>query len=1016
MKYEYKPPKNGYPEWDNNPQIFQLNRMDAHAQTVSFASIHDALKKPYTLSPRYKCLDGQWKFLLADRPADASTDFANPAYDVSGWDEIKVPAHWQLCGYDYPQYTNTTYPWVKDDDIVPPFAPKNYNPVGAYRTNFTVPKDWGSVYISFQGVESAFYVWVNGDMVGYSTDTFTPSEFDITDYLHEGENVLAVQVYRWSCASWLEDQDFWRMSGIFRSVYIYTKPEVHIYDYFVEGTLDDSYTDGILKIKADVRGGDADVRATLYDGDSAVVSGMLTNGELTLEVDRPKQWSAEKPHLYKTALELIDKSGVVTEAIAVNTGFRRFEMLGGFMHINGKRITFKGVNRHEFDCDNGRATTVEHMVKHIRLMKQFNINAVRTSHYPNNPVWLDLCDEYGLYVIDETNLETHGTFNRHGPYGFSDEADKALWNIPGSNPQWTENVLDRCNSMFRRDKNHPSILIWSLGNESWGGENFIKMHDYLRKKDPSRLIHYEGCVHTPEFTDCTDMTSHMYTSPNGIEEYALADDPNKKPFILCEYSHAMGNSCGNIHEYTDLFDKYPILQGGFVWDWIDQAIRTKTEDGTEYLAYGGDFGEKQHDGEFCGNGLIFADETISPKIWEVKAVYQNIEFTRGSIKGKSVFVKNKFLFTDLAEFDVNWSMLRNGIKTEGSVMKIRLEPNSEKMITVPYTMPVDDGSEYILDFTVTTKEKTEWADKGHIIAHSQIMAVPCRYLPHTAEGTVLSETSGSTLMVSGSGFEIEFSREKGLIEKYSKNGIEINAPITPHFWRAYTDNDHGNRMQERCRVWRENSEKRVLVDFCADTSFDDKAVITARYILDDKKSACEMRYTVAADGAVTVKQTLIPVSECEIPLVGTEWNIGGGFETIKWYGRGPHENMWDRKRGAYVGIYEQPLTEQHTPYLMPQESANKTDVRCAEILRADGHGIKLCGAPVFEMSAKPWTAAEIDAADHQYKLASSDKTVLYVNYRQTGVGGDTSWGTKTHEEYTLYADREYKWEFVIDII
>ena len=649
-------------------------------------------------------------------------------------------------------------------------------------------------------------------------------------------------------------------------------------------------------------------------------------------------------------------------------------------------------------------------------MKRANINSIRTSHYPNNPIWLDLCDEYGLYVIDETNMETHGTFCRRGPYGFDNAEDEALWCIPGSNPQWTDNVLDRCNSMLQRDKNHPSIIIWSLGNESWGGENFIKMHDFLRKKDPSRLVHYEGCVHTPKFTDCTDMTSHMYTSPMDIEKYALENDPKKKPFILCEYSHAMGNSCGNIHQYTELFDKYPILQGGFVWDWIDQAISTKTEDGVEYLAYGGDFGEKQHDGEFCGNGLIFADGTLSPKIWEVKAVYQNFEFTVGSIKGKSVFVKNKFLFTDLAEYDVNWKMLRNGEKTEGSVMKIRLAPGEEKMIIIPFSTPIDDGSEYILDFTVTTKESTAWAEKGHIVAHSQIVALSPKYKPYTAEGAISAKTEGDILTVSGSGFELAFSKTTGLIEKYAKNGVQINAPITPHFWRAYTDNDHGNRMQERCRVWRDNSEKRTLDAFYADTSCENEVVVLAKYKLNDKKSYCTMKYIVAADGTVTVKQVLNPVSECEIPLVGTEWNLGNGFETLEWYGRGPHENMWDRKCGAYIGVYSQPLSEQHTPYLTPQESANKTDVRSAKILRADGHGLCIKGAPLVEMSAKPWTAAEIDAADHQYKLPESDKTVLYVNYRQTGVGGDTSWGTKTHEEYTLYSDREYSWEFVIDMI
>src|SRR5690625_2446224 len=621
-KFTYTPPENGYPEWNNNPEIFQLNRVDAHATLMPYLTVGDALKGKRDQSPFFQSLNGQWKFAFAETPDKRITNFYEDDFDHSEWDKIKVPSNWQLQGYDYPQYTNSRYPWEDTEYINLPVAPTKYNPVCQYVTTFTVPENWKRqpVFINFQGVESAFYVWLNGDLVGYSEDTFTPAEFDLTPYLIDGENKLAVEVYRWSDASWLEDQDFWRMSGIFRDVYLYSTPNIHIRDFSVITDLDDQYEDADLKIKAEItnyyeiQSEGITFQAMLYDKNHEAVFDEPI--ELQIDVNQtdslhietskfvknPLKWSAEQPHLYTLVLGLVDATGNILETESCKVGFRTFEIKDGLMKMNGERIVFKGVNRHEFTADKGRAVDYEDMVHDIKLMKKYNINAVRTSHYPNHPLWYELCDEYGLYVIDEVNLETHGTWR----YGQKEEEDT----IPGSKPEWTENVLDRCNSMFQRDKNHPSIVIWSLGNESFGGDNFLTMHRFFKENDSTRLVHYEGVFHYRASETASDIESTMYINPYGMEKYGIQAEQSEepmKPYVICEYAHSMGNSTGNLYKYTELFDEYDILQGGFIWDWKDQALKTETEDGIEYLAYGGAFGESPHDGNFSGDGIIFAD-------------------------------------------------------------------------------------------------------------------------------------------------------------------------------------------------------------------------------------------------------------------------------------------------------------------------------------------------------------------------------------------------------------------------
>lgn len=1038
-KYVYTPPLNGFPEWNNNPQIFQLNRLEAHATLVPYRSEADALAGVREASDCYQSLNGTWKFYFAENAEGRPQEFYKRDYDCSGWTDIPVPSHWQLQGFDFPQYTNIIYPWVGHEEVKPPFAPVKYNPVGSYSRSFTIPASWAEqpVYLSFQGVESAFYVWVNGDLVGFSQDSFTPAEFDITPYLVEGENKLAVEVYRWSDASWLEDQDFWRLSGIFRDVYLYATPVAHIADFKVLTELDDSFEHAELRIQAKVTNYDGlgmgtyRVEAILYDSEhkplwhaplSATVdlSGLKQDVELSVKVESPALWSAEKPNLYTLVLSLKDERGALLETESCKVGFRKFEIHEGLMKINGERIVFKGVNRHEFDTDRGRSVDNDSMLADILSMKRFNINAVRTSHYPNNARWYELCDEYGLYVIDETNLETHGSWS----YAQEEEGDT----VPGSKPEWTEAVLDRANSMMQRDKNHPSIVIWSLGNESWGGDNFIKMHDFLREADPSRVVHYEGVFHCRSSEASSDIESQMYTKIEKIEEYA--SNKPKKPFILCEYSHAMGNSCGNLFKYWELFDKYPILQGGFIWDWIDQSIRTTTPDGVTYQAYGGDFGDTPNDGNFCGNGLIFADRTPSPKIHEVKKCYENVKIAAIDLAKGQIAVTNQFLFTDLNEFNWTWTIEHNGVLTgESRNGQFSVKPGETATIELeldPYEA-VRPNDEFVLTISLQLKEDTLWASQGHEIAWEQFL-LPVRQawaltdlVTQAESAAAVSELSGvqiattaESITLRGSHFSLQFDAATGNITSYQYEGSELflTGPA-PNFWRAYTDNDRGNKHHIRCAPWQEAGSGRTLQALQVMSSRDGRAEVHVYYELaTTPASTVKLVYTASPDGEVEVRMELVPGANLpEIPEIGMMLELDRSFQQLSWYGRGPHENHWDRATGAKLALHSGTVEEQFVPYLRPQECGNKTDVRWATLTDSAGRGLRITGLPTVELNALPYSPSELEAHDHPYKLPVSAKVVLRVNYKQMGVGGDDSWGARTHPEFTLFANRTYAYSF-----
>jgi beta-galactosidase len=1034
-KFVYHPPANGYPEWNNNPEIFELNRLDAHASMIPYSNLSQALVGDKESSPYYKTLNGIWKFSFSETPDQRVVDFYQADFDCSTWATIPVPAHWQFHGYDYPQYTNVRYPWAESEpDLKPPFAPTKYNPVGSYIRTFTVPESWNGqpVYLSFQGVESAFYVWVNGERVGYCEDTFTPSEFDITPYLNAGDNKLAVEVYRWCDASWLEDQDFWRLSGIFREVYLYTAPSVHIADFFVQTTLDEEFVHADLNVDIKVQNyfnqklNPYTLQMQLYNKEDqpvweapiATVTSFDQEGvqqfKLSEHVEEPYKWSAEAPYLYTLVLSIIDDKGDTTETVNCKVGFRNFEIKDGLMRINGKRIVLKGVNRHEFSCDTGRALSKADMIRDIKLMKTHNINAVRTSHYPNQSVWYELCDEYGLYVIDETNLETHGTW-QYGQQGIHEG------NVPASKPEWRANVIDRCNSMLQRDKNHPSVIIWSLGNESYGGDNFIAMHDYLREADPTRPVHYEGIFHCRASEAASDIESTMYAKPLDVEKYALGHP--QKPYIICEYSHAMGNSCGGLHLYTDMFDKYDIFQGAFIWDWVDQAIRTQTAEGTPYLAYGGDFGESPHDGNFSGNGLLFADRSITPKLLEVKKCYQNIKVTAVNIREGLFQIRNTFLFTDIDKYELKWEVTLDGVTAQDGLLQITAAPGEIVECTVPYELISHSGDhEAILNLSFIQPSETIWAAANHEIAWEQFILSPriVTMTPKTMNGSLQVQEREDTLIVQGGNFTLTFNTETGELCSYSASGKEhLLEPVRPNFWRAVTDNDLGNGLPKRCAVWKQASNERNLVSMTYRTEGNLCFVSTAYLLPSNPYSTLLIQYEIRPDGSLEILQELNPGSSDlpEIPEFGMMFVLDGRLDTLSWYGRGPHENYWDRQTGAPLGRYSGKVSDQFVPYLRPQECGNKTDVRFASITEGhDGSGLYFESAIPMEINALPWRPDELEANDHVYKLPVSDKSVLRVNYKQMGVGGDDSWGARTHEEFTLLANRPYAFRFTLSLL
>lgn len=1012
-----------------NPEIFEQNRLAAHSDHVCYKNELEKIKGKSSL--RYD-MNGLWKFAYAKNKSLAPCGFEAADYDCKGWDEIRVPAHIQMEGYDVPIYTNTTYPWEADESIKPGEVPEIFNPVASYVKYFTIPENMKNkrVCISFQGVESGFALWLNGHYVGYSEDTFDPSDFELTDYIVEGENKLAVRVWKWTSSSWCEDQDFYRFSGIFRDVFLYAVPCAHVEDLSVVPTLNDTFDEGTLSvsIKAD---GDGIASVKLYElGDLSVEKYdrakllleefdiELRNKEIcegSCNVKNPLLWSAEKPNLYEVKIIVKDTHGNETEFISQLAGFRRFEMVDGLMKLNGKRIVFKGVNRHEFSSITGRVPNRDEVIKDIVTMKKNNINAIRTSHYPDDSMLYEFCDIYGIYMIAENNLESHGTWEAYNK-GYVD----LDFVVPKDKPQWREMMLDRANSCYQRDKNHPAILIWSCGNESFGGKTIYEMSQLFRQLDKHRLVHYEGVFNDRSYNDTSDMESQMYTPAAGIEKF-LAEHP-EKPFICCEYTHAMGNSCGAMHKYTELTDREPRYQGGFIWDYIDQSIYKKDRYGKWFLTYGGDFGDRPTDGDFSGNGICYGGEReASPKMQEVKFNYQNISVDFDS---DYIFtVTNKNLFVNTSVFDAFAILLADGEEVYRTKLQISVPPMDRASYEVPVTLKnsmIDVGKEYCIVVSFVLKENTIWEKAGYEIAFGQHM-IKKPVSEYSCDKSVELVVGNGNILVRGENFKALFSRMNLGMVSYVYGGVEMlpNTIPLPNFWRTPTNNDSGNMMPQRYAQWKIAS---MYVTTRQDQRFadtsprveknDNNIAITYTYFMPTTpQSSCEVTYRVFGDGTIETTLSYDPVKELgDMPEFGMMFKLDADYDTVKWYGLGPQETYEDRQHGGKYGVYENKVADNIAEYLVPQESGNKCRVRYAKVMDKKGRGMLFFGDEL-SFSALPYTPHELENAAHHFELPPVHYTVVRVAKKQMGVGGDDSWGSHTHPEYLLDASEKMEFTF-----
>ena len=989
--------------WLEDPEVFAVNRIPAHSD-------HTYFEKETEERPLRQCLNGSWLFSYAKNPSMRVERFYEDSYDCSGFDTIQVPGHLETQGYGRNQYINTMYPWDGEEFLRPPMISKRNNPVGSYVKYFTLEEQMKGkrTFISFQGVETAFYVWLNGTFIGYSEDSFTPAEFELTETLREGENKLAVEVYKRSSASWLEDQDFFRFSGIFRDVFLYSIPRVHVRDIFVKAGLTDSYQEGTLEIWAELIGDidDVTIEASLRDGDEKEIWNGNAEGKEEVFFKASGlavlPWSAEEPRLYRLYLYVKNDEGQILEFIPQKVGFRRFEMKDRIMCLNGKRILFKGVNRHEFNPVRGRAITREDMLWDIRFMKQHNINAVRTSHYPNQTLWYELCDEYGIYLIDETNLESHGSWQKLGEV-------EPSWNVPGDRPEWKAAVLDRASSMFERDKNHPSVLIWSCGNESYAGTDIEAMSEYFHEKDDSRLVHYEGVFWNRKYDHISDMESRMYAKPAEIEEY-LENDP-KKPYISCEYMHSMGNSTGGMKLYTDLEKKYPLYQGGFIWDYIDQSLYRVNELGERVLTYGGDHDERATDYEFCGNGIVYADRKASPKAQEVKALYADIKLEPDE---KGVKIINDSLFVSTGRYVLAYRLLKEDRCLYEAETETDVAPESEAYVNLTYPELPGTG-EFIYEVSLRLKEDTLWAKAGYEISFGQ-------YVKKTADKAEektcpLEIIRGDVnIGVRGRGFTAMFSKAEGGIASLCYDGVEyITRTPKLTFWRALTDNDRGAKTGFDAAQWMTAGLFYKLTDVDVQEQ-KDQVCVTFEYLLPTvPQTKAYVSYRVTGDGKIHVHALYKGTDGLpEMPAFGMDMKLKARYDRVRYYGRGPEENYLDRREGARLGVYSYQAADNLSAYLFPQECGNRMDVRWVEVTDADGQGLRFEteGVP-FENSVLPCSAYELEAATHREELPKAHYSWVRILESQMGVGGDDSWGAPVHEEYRLSSDIDRNIKFTI---
>ncbi len=1012
----------GSQDWENQ-DVIGINKEPAHSTFIPYGDIKTALEGDPERSPYYQSLNGIWEFNWVRKPADRPKGFYRADYDTGGWGDIEVPGNWEMQGYGVPIYIDEGYLFEKN----PPKVSHDYNPVGSYRRIFTVPENWKGrqVFVHFGAVSSAFYVWINGRQVGYSQGSKLPAEFNVTEFVRDGENILAAEVYRWSDGSYLEDQDFWRLSGIDRGVFMYSVPEVCLRDFFIKAGLDSDCRDGILEIDVDIKNyspddpGNISVRVDLLDdiGDSMLpeplekTASVRLNGEERIvfseTVTNPRKWSAETPALYTVVISLLNESGEIVEAVSRKTGFRKVEIKDGRLMVNGVPILIKGVNRHEHHPVTGHSISVESMIEDIQLMKQFNINAVRASHYPNDPRWYDLCDRYGLYVVDEANIESHGM-------GYEEGITLA------GKPEWEKAHMERAVRMVERDKNHPSIITWSIGNEAGDGENFVNIYNWIKERDDSRPVQYEMA----DLRDHTDIFAPMYARVYILEYYAR--QKRNKPLILCEYAHAMGNSVGNLKEYWDLIERYDQLQGGFIWDWVDQGFLEESENEENYFTYGGDYGPRDvpSGANFCINGLVSPDRKPNPHIWEVKKVYQNIKTQEVDLGNGKIRITNWHDFTNLSEYAATWTLKGDDeVITSGS-LSLDIEPRSSKVLTLPIPeIDPEPGMEYFLNLEFKTRKDSGLVPGNHIAAWEQFklpFCAPVEDVNLQRVAKTVFRQDENFARVEGEDFQVAIDGGTGQIVSYVYEGTElVRSGPEPNFWRAPTDNDYGNDMVSRQGVWRKAGKNRNVSSLRMRQNSDRDVVVDITYDIPAGDSRWFTTYEIYGSGEILVKNRFVPgaVDIPDLPRLGMTMVLPGEFENMEWYGRGPHESYWDRKTSAAVDVYRGRVTDQYYPYIRPQENGNKTDVRYVALTNSEGVGLLAVGMPLLSVSALHYSIDDLDEGDnksnrHTIDLEKRDLVFLNLDYGQMGLGGDTSWGAVIQKKYTLPA-REYSYTFWI---
>lgn len=1013
-------------DWEN-PAIFQINREPARAAFLPYADESSAIADDYTRSPWFLTLDGKWKFNWSPTPDERPKDFFKTDFNATNWKEISVPSNWELQGYGIPIYTNITYPFVKN----PPFINHADNPVGSYRRAFELPENWKGrrVYLHFEGGTSAMYIWVNGEKVGYSENTKSPTEFDVTNYVKAGKNQVAVEVYRWSDGSYLEDQDFWRLSGIDRDVYLYSTDNVRIADFFARPDLDTSYKNGSLSVDVKLKNMNAvsknnqTVEAKLVDATGKEIFTKNLKISLGANADQsvtfkqnvmvPKLWSNETPYLYTLLLKLKDENGKFIETVSTQIGFRKVELKNGQLLVNGIRIMVHGVNIHEHNPKTGHYQDKETMMKDIKAMKELNINAVRCSHYPNNLMWVKLCNKYGLFLVDEANIETHGM-------GAELQGTFDKTKHPAYLPEWKAAHLDRIYSLVERDKNQPSVILWSLGNECGNGPVFQEAYDWIKNRDNTRLVQFEQAGEKEN----TDVVCPMYPSIKYMKEYATRKDV-KRPFIMCEYSHAMGNSSGNFQEYWDIIHGSNNMQGGFIWDWVDQGFEMTDEAGRKYWSYGGDMGSQNYtnDENFCHNGLVWPDRTPHPGAFEVKKVYQDILFTGVDLKKGLIQVENGFGYTNLDKYLFKYEVLKNGMVVKSGTINLSLAPQSKKQVQLELPkLSAENGVEYLLNVFAYTKAGNEVLPQNFEVAREQFSIGENKYFVKANDSgakPIVNDTKDAITLIAA-GVEVTINKKTGLMQQYKANGENyFNLMPVPNFWRAPTDNDFGNRMHLTSNVWRTVGRYNTSLTAITVKEESGKTTVVANLYLKDVASTYTITYTMHSDGSLTLLNSFkagenpLP----EMPRFGMLFSLKKDLDNFSYYGRGPWENYQDRNTSSLKGIYHSKVVDQYVPYTRPQENGYKTDVRWLSLTNSSGNGIEIEGLQPLGVSALNNYPEDFDPGltkkqQHTNDITPRNEVVICIDLAQRGVGGDNSWGALPHEQYQL-KNKEYSYGFVI---